>query len=125
MSSPKQKLLLVDDSVIVGKRINTILSELAFIEVLGQAIKGEEAMQMISDRIPDIILLDINIPGSSGFDILSWLSETYENIKVVMLSNHSTIEYRNLAFSLGADHFLDKATEFDKLPQLLLELSKQ
>lgn len=125
MLAPKQKLLLVDDSELIGKRLNAILSELSYIEVLGQALKEEQAYEMIKEWIPDIVLLDINIPGSSGFDILTWLNDHYKAIKVVMLSNHSTIQYRSLAFSLGAAHFLDKATEFEKLPQLLLELSKE
>ena len=98
MLAPKQKLLLVDDSELIGKRLNAILAELSYIEVLGQALKGEQAFEMINEWIPDIVLLDINIPGSSGFDILTWLNDHYKAIKVVMLSNQSTVQYRNLAF---------------------------
>ncbi len=121
----RTKLLLIDDSELIGKRINTILSELSFIEVLGQATGGKQAFEMILELLPDVILLDINIPGSSGFDILTWLSNNNSKAKVVMLSNHSTEHYRNMAHSLGAGHFLDKATEFEKLPQLLFDITEQ
>lgn len=118
----KQRLLLVDDSAIIGKRLNTILNELPYIEVLGQATYGMEAVQMINDWVPDIVLLDINIAGTSGFHLLKWVHDSYKQIKVVMLSLHADAEYRNMALSLGADYFLDKANEFDQLSRVLLEI---
>ncbi len=78
---------------------------------------------MIFEYTPVIVLLDINIPGTSGFEILIWLRDSYHQMKVIMLSNNAEIEYRNLALNLGADYFLDKANEFDKLPKVLSEIS--
>ena len=89
-----------------------------------EAYNGNEAIEKIISIMPDIILLDINIPGTSGFDILKWIHDSYKHIKVVMLSNHSQQEYRDLAFNLGADYFLDKASEFEKIPAVLSEIYK-
>lgn len=115
--------MLIEDSSIIGKRLTTLLSELPFIEVLGQATRSMEAVDMIIERMPDIVLLDINIPGNNAFNILTWLHDSYKHIKVVMLSNHAEPEYRKLALSSGADYFLDKLEEFEKLPGILAEIS--
>ena len=123
--SGKQKILLVDDSALICKRLNTILSELPFVEVLGEAMNGDEAIEKITLLMPDIVLLDINIPGTSGFNILIWLRASYKQMKVIMLSNHAQQEYRDMAFSLGADYFLDKASEFDQLPALIADINNQ
>ena len=94
-------------------------------EVLGEAYHGDEAIEKITSLVPDIVLLDINIPGMSGFNILIWLRGSYKHIKVIMLSNHAQQEYRDMAFSLGADYFLDKASEFEMLPAVLEEINQR
>ena len=119
----KQKVLLVDDSDIICKRISAIVCELSFVEVVGQATDGEQAHDKITHLKPDVVLFDINIPGSSGFDILVWMRQSSQDITVIMISNHSQKEYRDKAFSLGANYFLDKSSEFEKLPQLLTTIN--
>ena len=119
------RTLLVDDSLVICKSLTTLLSDLPHVDVIGQAISESEAVDAITKLIPDVILLDINIPGSSGFTILTWVRESYGNIKVIMLSNYSQKEYRDMSFNLGAHYFLDKASEFEKLPQILAEINEQ
>ena len=119
------RTLLVDDSLVICKSLTTLLSDVPHVEVIGQATSGSEAVEIITKLIPDVILLDINIPGSNGFTILTWVRESYGNIKVIMLSNYSQKEYRDMSFGLGAHYFLDKASEFEKLPQILFEINAE
>ena len=120
----KQRILLVDDSTIICKRLKQLVEESQVGEIAGTCSNGLDAVNMINELMPDTVLLDINLPGTNGFEVLVWLRDSYKHrIKVVIISNHSQAEYRNMALSLGADYFLDKSTEFNKLSDVLTEIS--
>ncbi len=101
--------------------MNMILSELTCIAVIENSDNGIEALNMILRDCPDVILLDINLPGKSGLSILKEI-KTQSQAKVIMLTNYSDEYYRSLCSRLGADHFLDKSTEFEKIPSLLTNI---
>ncbi len=76
IATTPQKIILIDDSEIICKRLNSLLAELPFVEVLGQALNDTEAKQLITLLKPDTVLLDINIPFTNGFEILVWLRKS-------------------------------------------------
>jgi two-component system chemotaxis response regulator CheY len=112
------KILIVEDSTLILERMNGLLSELSCISHIDKSGNGFDALTLVTQKNHDVILLDINLPGKSG---LSVLKEIKNNSKatVVMLTNYSDEYYRSLCAELGADHFLDKSTEFEKIPALL------
>jgi DNA-binding NarL/FixJ family response regulator len=118
MNSDGLKILIVEDSTIIRDRMNIILSELNCISHIVNSGDGNEAMNLVTEKNPDVILLDINLPGKSGLSILKEV-KLQSKAKVVMLTNYSDEYYRSLCSKLGADHFLDKSTEFEKIPSLL------
>jgi DNA-binding NarL/FixJ family response regulator len=77
------------------------------------------------DRNPDIILLDIQLPGKNGISLLKGIKEMTDTCKVVMLSNHTSEHYRDQCTKLGAAHFLDKTSEFELVPRVVRELAMQ
>ena len=115
-------MLIVDDSIMIGEKIREYISELENINIIGHALSGLEAIQFISEQVPDIILLDINMPGLNGFDVLTWIRNRFIQTTVIMLTNHSSPNYRQKSSGLGADYFFDKTTEFEKLPDLINRL---
>lgn len=121
-SNHKLKVVIADDSLIVRKRLVTILDELAGVEVVGQAEHVAEAISVVRKLQPDVVILDIRMPGGSGIDVLRNIKQDGLGPIVIMLTNYPFSEYRQRCLRTGADFFLDKSTEFDQIPELLARL---
>lgn len=104
-----------DDSVRDGLVMNL---QLQGFKVLS-ACDGDEGMQMAFDSKPDLILLDIMLPGWSGLDILSELREQSKNVPVLLLSARDKMEHKIEGLELGADDYVTKPFE---LPELLARI---
>jgi DNA-binding NarL/FixJ family response regulator len=111
-------VLIVEDSILIRDRMNILLSELPCISTIENSGDGIEALNMVNEKNPDVVLLDINLPGKSGLSVLKEI-KSQSKATVVMLTNYSDEYYRTLCSRLGADHFLDKSTEFEKIPNLI------
>lgn len=112
-------MLIVDDSLVIRQRLRTMLQDLDNIEVTSEAENYEEAIHVISTSDPDIVILDIHMPGKNGLDLLLEIKLRPNPSIVIMVSNYSDTYYRNLCNKMGADYFFDKTTEFEKIPDLL------
>lgn len=118
----KLKILIVDDSDIIVSRIKELLSELKEASIVGTAGNYEDAIHMVEHHIPDIVLLDIGLPGKSGVDILKEVKRRHNYITVIMLTNQSELHYRVECAREGSDYFFDKSTEFERVPEVLVSL---
>ena len=115
-------ILIVDDSLLITERLQAMLEGLENIGPVGCAGDYPSALQLMLAAPPDIVLLDINLPGKSGLDLLRHIKGKYPSILVVMLTNQSGDFYRNICKKLGADYFIDKSKEFEDIPVLLSSL---
>jgi DNA-binding NarL/FixJ family response regulator len=113
------KVLVVDDSPIIVDRVFDILGELECITFVGKATSFSEAVTLLAEQKYDLAMLDINLPGKNGIELLSYIKSNYPHIKIVMLSNQSDDYYRNLCSNLGSDSFIDKTSEFENIPQTI------
>ena len=114
-------ILIVDDSDMVAMRVWNLLSETAGMAVVGRAASSEEAHKFLKQQRPDVILLDIHLPGESGIEFLRQVKVNHPAILVIMLTNFTDSYFRNHCKELGADYFFDKSHEFDKVPEVLQE----
>ena len=119
MNAKKLKLLIVDDSVIIGSRLRALLMPFENISIIGHAENFKEASAIIDTMHPDVILLDIEMPDKSGIDLLTEIRLMHSQAKVIMCTNYVNPYSKNLCLQLGADYFLDKSNEFEKIPSLL------
>jgi CheY-like chemotaxis protein len=92
------------------------------------AYSGEEALQLI--RQPQmsnlkIVLTDINMPGMSGIDLLKILKENHAHLPVVVITAYDDAKNRMAAYRYGADDYVNKPIDFDKLKEKLLKLGNQ
>jgi len=117
-SNHKIKVFIADDSLIVREHLVTMLDELAGIEIVGQAGTVTEAISAIRLLQPDVVLLDIRMPGGSGIDVLENIKQNGSALMVIVLTNYPYPGYRQKCLQAGADFFLDKSTEFDQIPEL-------
>jgi DNA-binding NarL/FixJ family response regulator len=117
------RVFIVDDSTVVRERLAAMLSELDGIEIAGQAAEAFSAYEGIRNLTPDVVILDIRMPGSSGgLYVLERLRRGGKAPVIIMLTNYSGPQYRKKCAEAGANFFFDKSTEFEKVPQVLIEL---
>jgi DNA-binding NarL/FixJ family response regulator len=117
-------VFIADDSLIVRERLVTMLDELAEIEIVGQAENVAEAIKTIRKVKPDVVILDIRMPGGSGIDVLRNIKQGEATPMVIILTNYPYLGYRQKCLRAGADFFLDKSTEFEQIPALFERLEQ-
>ena len=119
------KVLIVDDSFVVRDRISEMLSGITGIEIVGDAANYITAIYMVNKLKPDIVTLDIRIPVENGIEVLKKIKRSHPSTIVVMLTNFPHEQYRAKCFKHGANYFLSKSDEFEKLSNILIEICKQ
>jgi len=122
MEERKVKVMVVEDSNLIVQRLYSILSEIHFIKSIAHAKNGEEAFTLMKLINPELVLLDIKMPGINGIEVLKQIKATHKDSRVVMLTNYPTMQYKELCLGLGADHFLDKSTELDRIGDIITSL---
>jgi DNA-binding NarL/FixJ family response regulator len=104
----KSKLLIVDDNSMLRATTRRIL-ESNFPELrIFEAADGKEAFIQIHDHLPQLILMDIRLPGENGLKLTRKIKAKYPKIVIVVFTNHDLLEYREAAFENGAEFFLSK-----------------
>jgi len=116
------KVFITDDSEVVCERLTAMLSEIAGIEIIGQAQDVPGAINSIQKLHPDAVILDIRMPGGSGIDVLEHVKKINTAPVVIILTNYPYPQYRKKCMDLGADYFFDKSTEFEKVTEVLKKL---
>ena len=117
------KVFLVDDSSVVRERLVGILAEVPGIEIVGQAEDAFSALDAIPVLKPDVVVLDIYMPGSvTGMYVLERIKKERQAPIIIMLTNYSFEQYKRRCLSAGAAYFFDKSTEFERVPEVLMEL---
>ena len=106
-------ILVVDDEVTILDSLSGILSDEGF-EVL-TASNGYEALKIIEEESPDLVLLDIWMPGIDGIETLGEIKRTNPFLQVVIISGHGTIETAVKATKLGAYDFIEKPLSIEKV----------
>ncbi len=118
-------VVLVDDSLLVRKRVANIISKMPGVKVIGEAGNSLEAIEVVRKTKPDVVILDIKIPGESGVKVLRKLKDEFEDLKIIMLTNYPDSQYKAECLMHGAEYFLSKSDEFDKLPEVFSKLRKR
>lgn len=119
MERKKLLILIVDDNKRFVERIIGLLDELDNIAFINVANDYDAAIRYLEEEKPDLVLLDINLPGKSGIEILRSIKQSGHNCEVIMITNHANEYYRNLCLKLGAKHFLDKSGDFSLVPEII------
>jgi DNA-binding NarL/FixJ family response regulator len=118
------KVLIVDDSKIVCNGLQQMLTNIADVEIVGQAHNAQDAIQSISEAKPHVVILDVRMPGKNGIDVLKDIRAKKLSCRVIMLTNYPYPQYRKKCEELGADYFFDKVTEIEEIPKVIEELAK-
>ena len=111
------RVLIADDHALVRAGIRALVERIDDVVVVGEAGKGSEALELVRQLSPDLILLDITMPDGNGFEVLDQVTKLYPEIRVIVLTVHEAGEYAIRAVREGAAGYLPKSaasTELDE-----------
>ena len=102
------RVLVADDHTLVRAGIRALLEKLAWVEVMGEAGDGREVLDQVKRQQPDVVLMDISMPGLNGLDTAARLAKDFPKVRVIILSMHNNEEYYWRALKAGAAGYLLK-----------------
>ena len=111
----KTTIVLVDDHVVVRAGVRRLLEQEPLFEVIGEAESGEKAYQIFGELKPDVMVMDLSMPGMGGLEAIRRILMRYEKTKILVLSMHEDLSFANQALKLGAKGYLTKNTLADDL----------
>ena len=113
------RILLVDDHPVVRAGLGSLLGTQAEFVILGAAPNGEEALAMVQEHEPDVLLLDLRMPGMSGVDTLLALRSAGSRVRVIILTNYETDEDIYRAVQAGARGYLLKNAPLSQMVEAI------
>lgn len=116
------RTFIVDDSELLRSRLVQLLSEIEGVEIVGQAGFVRDAIRDIRKLKPDIAIFDMKMTDGTGIDILTAIKKDKLATRVIIFTNYPYLQYRKKSLDAGADYFFYKATELNKLVDLLKAL---
>jgi DNA-binding NarL/FixJ family response regulator len=119
------KVFIADDSVVVRGRLKEALEELGAIEIVGESGDAKQAIQEIRRSAPDVVILDIRMPGGGGLPVLMDIKTRDPNLVVIVFTSFPMEQYRQKSQAAGADYFFDKTQDIQKLTDVLAELASK
>lgn len=119
------RVLLVEDSKLLAERLLELLGGVPGTQMLGVAATEREAVNSVRELAPDVLVLDLHLKEGTGFGVLRAMHSLQKYPAVVILTNYALPQYRAQAKNLGAQYFLDKASEFERLPNVIQEIAAQ
>lgn len=109
------RLVIADDHAVLRQGLASLLSDSADIEVVGEAADGAQTLEVVGRCSPDVLVLDISMPGPGLLQILQRLKEQVPGLRILILSTHPEEQYAIRALRAGADGYLTKDRSGDDL----------
>ena len=114
------RVLLVEDSRVLTERLRESLDGLENVEVVGAVADESAAVSAALAQAVDVIILDLQLKEGTGFGVVQRLGKARPTI--IVFTNYMLPEYQRRARALGVEYFLNKSVDYERLPQLLLEI---
>jgi len=115
-------IVIADDSSLLRDRIRSLLNSINHNSVVFEAENGVEALQLIREKEPDLVILDIRMPEMNGIEVLKKIREMKMKTKVCILTNYPYPQYKKKSFEEGADYFLSKTEDFEDLEIIVSDM---
>jgi DNA-binding NarL/FixJ family response regulator len=116
------KIVIADDSSLLRDRIKSLLNSIKNVCVVGEAENGIETLQIIREKEPDLVILDIRMPEMNGIEVLKKIRELKIKVKVCILTNYAFPIYKRKCFEAGADFFLRKTEDFEEIKIIVSDM---
>ncbi len=116
------KVLVVEDAASVRQRLVAGFRKAEGVRSVAEAASGEEALPLLDEGAPDLVILDLMLPGMSGLEFLEAMRERRSTAKVIVLTNYPYPAFRRRCLELGASHFFGKSTDLARILEVAGEL---
>jgi DNA-binding NarL/FixJ family response regulator len=123
----EMNIFIVEDSSAVLERLIDLVGEVPEMQMVGDARNYDEAVSGILSTRPDVAILDIKLANDrgSGIDVLQRVKSELPRLKAIMLSNYATPQHLRASADAGAEFFLDKSADFERISGILEQLQKE
>ena len=118
------KVFLADDSQPIRQRVSALL-DAAHMDIVGEGATPQSCIEGILAAHPDVVVLDVQLEGGTGLEVLKAVRRADPQVAFVVFSNNSAPGYRKRYLGEGAISFLDKSTEFDQLAQAIASAGRR
>jgi DNA-binding NarL/FixJ family response regulator len=115
-------IILADDHTLLREGLKSLINRVAGLAVIGEAGDGLELLKLLKRRAPDMVILDISMPGLRGIEAAREISTLYPDIHILMLSMHKREEFLSMALAAGARGYLLKEDSGDELLQAIEQI---
>ncbi len=122
--SKKVTIVLVDDHAVVRAGVRRLLEQEALFDVIGEAESGEQAYQLFGELKPDVMVMDLSMPGMGGLEAIRRILMRHERARILVLTMHEDLSFANQALKLGAKGYLIKNTLGDDLVKSIQTVSR-
>ena len=122
--SKKVTIVLVDDHAVVRAGVRRLLEQEALFDVIGEAESGEKAYQLFGEIKPDVMVMDLSMPGMGGLEAIRRILMRHERARILVLTMHEDLSFANQALKLGAKGYLIKNTLGDDLVKSIQTVSR-
>ena len=112
-------ILIIDDAIYVSNRIKELIGEMPDVSAVHSASELVHALSSIQKYSPAVIILEMHFGGNVGREIFQFIKSEYPLVKIIIASNKATADYRQRSLDSGAHGFIDKTTEFEKIPAMI------
>ena len=119
----RTEVFIVDDVPSMRERLRELVDEVPDVAVVGDAGTPSDAIAGILATRPSCVLLDYQLIGGTGVDVLRAVHGRSPGTVFVVLTNHPDPQYRRACIDAGADHFFDKSTEFERIADVLRSIN--
>jgi DNA-binding NarL/FixJ family response regulator len=119
------KVFIADDSVVVRGKLKEMFAEQGSIEVIGESGNAEQAAAEIRRLAPDVVIIDIRMPGGGGLHVVKHLSARPPGQIAIILTSFPYPQYQEACLAAGADYFFDKTQDIPKLAEVLAGLASK
>jgi len=117
------RIIIADDSSIFRERIIVLLNEIPGLDIAAETKNVPDTIQTVKQMEPEILLLDIQMPGGSGVEVLQVLKKKNKLPEtVIVITNYPYPQYKDRCLKEGAHHFLDKTNESEKVIEIINDL---
>ncbi|MDB5811726.1 MAG: two component transcriptional regulator, LuxR family [Betaproteobacteria bacterium] len=104
----RQRILIVDDHTLLRAGLRALLSQDPGIEVVGESGDGRDAIRAVGQLAPQLVLMDLTMPGMNGIEAISEIKRRYPEVRVLVMTLHKTEEFIHASFEAGADGYILK-----------------